>query len=59
LRGGDASGAIKVAGGGDLLGFSGEIFFIFRAEGVAPRASRMRNKTSECLRAALQAEVVV
>jgi hypothetical protein len=36
LRAGDARGAIKIAAGGDLLGFSGEIFFSFRWEGVAP-----------------------
>ena len=51
MRAGDARGAIRIAGGGDLLGFWGEKFFDFSAEGVAPRASRRRNKIAGCWRA--------
>ncbi|HEY7117437.1 MAG TPA: hypothetical protein VH475_12690 [Tepidisphaeraceae bacterium] len=48
MRAGDARGAIKIAEVGDLLGFWRETFFIFRVEGVAPRALWMRNKIAEC-----------
>jgi hypothetical protein len=50
LRAGDARGAIKMAGGDNLLGFLSEIFFVFRAEGVALRASPKRNKIAGCWR---------
>jgi hypothetical protein len=51
LRAGDAPGAIKVAEGGVLLAFSGEVFLILREERVAPRASRARRKIAGCWRA--------
>jgi hypothetical protein len=47
LRAGDARGVIKMAKGGYLLGFLGEIFFNFRVEGGAPRASWARNKIAK------------